>query len=219
MNEPDVVFLDAYKRFENLCGDLFACPHGVSEYIRQMEQTPPRKSARIGGWNADCRALKHLRRLRNRIVHDPDADSCTDEDILQLASLHERILNGTDPLAELAALERQTPPRPAGDGTELREPLHSRADAPEPPQRARLWPVFLLAAAALALCLLLLSRAAARPDFRNRPATVCDVQSAFSGGEGRDMRGEKGGCKYTFYCILRKSSGNYKLDIDNFGVL
>ena len=44
-------------------------------------------------------------------------------------------------------------------------------------------------------------------------------QSAFSGGESRDMRGEKGGCKYTFYCILRKSSGNYKLDIDNFGVL
>ena len=153
-----------------------------------MEQTPTRKSARIGGWDADCRALKHLRRLRNRIVHDPDADSCTDEDILHLASLHERILNGTDPLAELAALERQTPPRPAGDGTELREPLHSRADAPEPPQRARLWPGFLLATAVLALCRPLLPLAAARPDFRLRTAAVCFFgrrKSGYTGKKGR----------------------------------
>lgn len=190
MNEPDVVFLDAYKRFENLCGDLFACPHGVSEYIRQMEQTPPRKSARIGGWDADCRALKHLRRLRNRIVHDPDADSCTDEDILQLMSFHERILNGTDPLAELAALERQTPPRPAGDGTELRRFFIRARMRPNRRSAHGFGRVFCSPPRCLRYAGRFCPLPPRAPIFGfERP------QSAFSGGESRDIQEKKGECK------------------------
>ena len=81
MEAIEVAFLDEYKRLDILCGDMFSCRQGISEYILQMEQTPFYKQCRIPLWNEDYRMLKRLRKLRNRIVHDLETIHCDKGDI------------------------------------------------------------------------------------------------------------------------------------------
>ena len=39
LNQQDNDFFEAYKHLDSLCGDILHCKNGVSEYIRQMEET------------------------------------------------------------------------------------------------------------------------------------------------------------------------------------
>ena len=93
MQLTESIFLETYKRFEALCDDLFSCRHGVSAYIVEMERTPDIWQRKVPGWKDDFYTLKHLRWLRNQLVHNPSAPGCTDEDVRKLQTFHARILN------------------------------------------------------------------------------------------------------------------------------
>ncbi len=96
-------FLDEYKRLEKLCNDLYSQQHGISLYISDMEATPRAASIMISEWNKDLKVLKHLRHIRNAMVHDLNEQEVTytQEDIQNLKEFHRRIMEQQDPLSLL----------------------------------------------------------------------------------------------------------------------
>ncbi len=103
MDNAILVFLDAYKRLDELCRQILSCDRGISEYIEVMS------NARQGYmivtcWEKDYKQLKRMRWIRNRLVHDSNSfqDNLVKiEDIEWLKSFHVRIMKRTDPLSLL----------------------------------------------------------------------------------------------------------------------
>ena len=94
-------FLDSYKRLEKLCGDIYGNPHGLSAYIDEM-QSKIDGSYLVPGWNEDLKKLKHYRRVRNIITHEPgytEENMCEPDDALWLEHFYSRIMSTDDPLA------------------------------------------------------------------------------------------------------------------------
>ncbi len=96
-------FLDEYKHLEKLCNELYDQQHGISLYISDMDATPANLSIMVPGWHVDLKNLKHLRHIRNAMVHDlTDLDvSYTQEDIRNLKEFHRRVMEQRDPLSLL----------------------------------------------------------------------------------------------------------------------
>ena len=96
-------FLTEYNHLEKLCNDLYNQQHGISLYISDMEATPRAASIKISEWNKDLKVLKHLRHIRNAMVHDLDEQEVTytQEDIRNLKEFHRRIMEQRDPLSLL----------------------------------------------------------------------------------------------------------------------
>lgn len=93
-------FMDSYKQLEKLCGDMLG-EGRVSAYIKEMSDKP-RGAYLVSGWEADLKRLRHCRRIRNQIAHEPDCsetDMCLPEDAKWLDDFYARIKNQTDPLA------------------------------------------------------------------------------------------------------------------------
>lgn len=94
-------FMNAYKRLEKLCSDMYGTAHGISAYIDDMVNCP--HGARIvPDWAHDLKQLKHYRWIRNQIVHEPDCteeELCTPADTQWLDAFYDRILRRKDPLA------------------------------------------------------------------------------------------------------------------------
>lgn len=93
-------FMDSYKQLEKLCGDMLG-EGRVSAYIKEMSDKP-RGAYLVSGWEADLKRLRHCRRIRNQIAHEPDyseTDMCLPEDAKWLDDFYARIKNQTDPLA------------------------------------------------------------------------------------------------------------------------
>ncbi len=101
MNKNDLRFFEEYKKLDLQLKDLLEENAGVSAYLAAMEETAPKDQAAVPGWNADYRQLKHLRRARNRLAHQPEnSDSVTTKkDLLDLQDFSRRISDGTDPLS------------------------------------------------------------------------------------------------------------------------
>ena len=101
-------FLNAYKRLEKLCSDMYGTAHGISAYIEDMVNCP--QGARlVSGWQQDLRQLKHYRWVRNKIVHEPDCteeELCTPADARWLDTFYDRIMGRKDPLAMYCAAVR-----------------------------------------------------------------------------------------------------------------
>lgn len=95
-------FIASYKQLEKLCGEIFnSSPHGVTEYIEEMERTPNGKFY-VEKWGEDYKALKHYRYIRNKIVHEPNCNEenmCTAKDTQWLENFYFRIMNQQDPLS------------------------------------------------------------------------------------------------------------------------
>lgn len=92
-------FLQTYKRLDNLCRDMNGV--GVTGYLEDMEQLPDGEY-RVPGWKDDYLQLKHYRYLRNRIVHEVNADEedlCSAADTVWIENFYTRILGTNDPLA------------------------------------------------------------------------------------------------------------------------
>ena len=108
-------FLEAFKRLEAVCNDLFSCQSGVSEYIAHMEQAEVRGKASVPDWNDDFKRLKHLRWVRNQIAHSPDTEQLSkSEDLSELQDFYERVLSQKDPLALLEKAKKAgAKPKPA----------------------------------------------------------------------------------------------------------
>lgn len=96
-----MAFMEAYKRLDNLCKDLFSSDVGITEYIKSMERCS-HYTLYIDNWRNDYFALKHYRYIRNKIVHENDVtedELCTADDVIWINNFYQRILNQTDPLA------------------------------------------------------------------------------------------------------------------------
>lgn len=92
-------FLQTYKRLDNLCRDMNGI--GITGYLEDMERLPDGER-RVPGWKDDYLQLKHYRHLRNRIVHEVNADEedlCCAADTAWIESFYGRILGTNDPLA------------------------------------------------------------------------------------------------------------------------
>lgn len=109
MRDLEIEFLEEYKRIDAICGDMYSVKNGVSEYLSQMEQVPVQEQYAIVSWTDDYKMLKHLRWLRNQIVHDPAESMCEDSDLDALKEFHSRLLKAQDPLAVLNHLQKVRP--------------------------------------------------------------------------------------------------------------
>ncbi len=110
MLELNVKFQEKYKQLDLLCKDIFSSKEGVSEYIKEMENTNSQFSRYILDWANVYKQLKHMRWLRNQLAHEVGAfnfDLCSDYDLKWLNDFYNSILNRTDPLAQVGQLERQ----------------------------------------------------------------------------------------------------------------
>ncbi|MCI8331809.1 MAG: hypothetical protein HFE78_03190 [Clostridiales bacterium] len=105
MRETDGQLLEEYKRVDRICQDMFSCQYGITEYINEMERTAPYQQLQISGWDQDYRSLKHIRWLRNQLVHEIHPESSTFADIEWLEDFHQRIVEQQDPLAKLSRFE------------------------------------------------------------------------------------------------------------------
>ncbi len=94
-------FMEAYKRLDNLCKDLFESETGVTPYINNLEYILNTGSQPINAYS-DYKQLKHYRYIRNQIVHENNANEtnmCDKNDTLWIEQFHQRILNQTDPIS------------------------------------------------------------------------------------------------------------------------
>ena len=94
-------FIEAYKRLEKLCGEILNDDRRISAYIDELINTP-QGAYFVSGWDEDLKQLKHYRRVRNQIVHDPscsEENMCNDDDVQWIVDFYARIMNQTDPLA------------------------------------------------------------------------------------------------------------------------
>lgn len=107
MEQIDNKFFEEYKRLDKLCGEIFSCRNGVSEYITQMECTS-QGHYKVSSWDNDYKALKHIRWVRNQIAHDTTGNIiCKESDLLFVIDFYSRIINGEDPFAQLRKVEIQ----------------------------------------------------------------------------------------------------------------
>lgn len=108
MTNDDVKFLDEYKRLDAICSDMFSCRNGVSQYIKEMENQSCRGKYEILSWDDDYKLLKHLRFVRNKIVHESfDYKVCESSDIDAVVNFYERIISESDPLSLLRKTETE----------------------------------------------------------------------------------------------------------------
>ncbi len=107
-------FINAYKRLDNLCKDIFTAEKGVTTYIEEMEKISSGKFE-VKNWDNAYKKLKHYRYIRNKIVHDNDAtedNMCDYLDIEWLEQFYSKILNRSDPLAVYEAILREQNSKP-----------------------------------------------------------------------------------------------------------
>lgn len=100
----NIEFQEEYKRLDNLCKDCLKSREGVSEYIRQMASTPWSERRYANTWEIEYEQLKHIRWIRNQFAHEVgtlDYDICTEDDLEWVQSFYDRIINGSDPFAEI----------------------------------------------------------------------------------------------------------------------
>lgn len=107
MDQIDNDFFEAYKHLEKLCGEIYCCSNGISEYISEME-TKPRGQSKVESWFSDYKSLKHVRWVRNQIAHDTSDYVHSDYNDLEFTELfYNRIMNQEDPLAQLRKIEQR----------------------------------------------------------------------------------------------------------------
>ena len=94
-------FINAYKKLEKICNDKYNTKHGVSLYIEEMSKHPDGFKY-VPIWNGDLKQLKHYRWLRNKIVHEVDADEeklCKKSDETWINNFTKSLINNKDPLS------------------------------------------------------------------------------------------------------------------------
>ena len=108
MRDRNIDFLEVYKAVDIFIKDVYGTGDGVTEYIRRMEREQYRGPKYIKYWDNDLRMLKHVRWIRNKLVHEVDYDSgiCGTRDCDFIELFRQRLYDETDPLALLAKLEK-----------------------------------------------------------------------------------------------------------------
>ena len=88
-------FLNAYVALDTLCNDIFSVKNGVSAYIEEIE-----RKGLYDRYDYDYNQLKHVRWLRNQLMHETYAESCSHDDIEFVENFREKIMQERDPLSE-----------------------------------------------------------------------------------------------------------------------
>ena len=107
--------MKSFSRLEKLLNDMYGRQEGkgsVTVYIDLMKETEEtdRDVYDVDDWEEDFRNLRRLRHMRNELAHESDAMDtamCDEEDILWLEKFRERVMRGTDPLAQLTRMKEQ----------------------------------------------------------------------------------------------------------------
>ena len=101
-------FFDEFKSLDNLCKDIYGESFdnrlGVTLYLDDMESNAYRGALKVPEWTSDYNRLKNVRNIRNELAHSRNSfssDICSQEDIDFIRSFRTRILNQTDPIAQL----------------------------------------------------------------------------------------------------------------------
>ena len=128
-------FIESYKHLEKLCSEVLNDDKRISAYIDEMINTP-RGSYLVRGWDDDLKQLKHYRRVRNQIAHEPDCteqNMCEPSDTEWIDDFYSRIMNQTDSLALYA---KATNPRTTVKTTKAAQANKSETTSyNRPPQR------------------------------------------------------------------------------------
>lgn len=114
MNNTILEFLDVYKKLDELCKQIFGSDIGVSKYIDEMEKDI-QGSIYITGWEKDYKQLKHMRWVRNQLVHDTNSferNIVTLDDIEWLKRFQSRIISCSDPFSLLNQYKIQSNGKP-----------------------------------------------------------------------------------------------------------
>ena len=100
MNEIERELVEEYKRLDLLLKDRFNTETGVSEYISRMDKEAGASSI-FSDWDRDYRKLKHIRHVRNKIMHDENDSFCEESDIDFADEFYYRVVDQNDPLSRL----------------------------------------------------------------------------------------------------------------------
>ena len=100
MDNIHIELLEEYKYVDAICRDMLGTKKGVSAYIEQLDETPMTVRYWITEWNDEYRQIKHIRWLRNQIVHSTGNVECTQSDLDWLKDFHNRLLTQQDLLAK-----------------------------------------------------------------------------------------------------------------------
>ena len=102
MRELNIDFLELYKKVDRFIRDAYGSEDGVSEYIRQMEDSYF-GAMYVSSWKIDHDMLKRLRWIRNKLSHeiDFDAEILKKTDYEWLKEFSTRLHSVNDPLAAM----------------------------------------------------------------------------------------------------------------------
>ena len=81
MDTIQTELLEEFKHVNAICRDMLSIEKGVAAYIEQLYEIPMTMRYWIVEWNDEYRQLKHIRWLRNQIVHSTGSVECTQSDL------------------------------------------------------------------------------------------------------------------------------------------
>ena len=114
MKKADNAFFEAFKELETLCGEIYSCRSGVSEYLLDMEKNMSEGEKKVENWTADYKTLKHLRWVRNKIAHEAgDTQVSEDGDLDAVCAFRDRMIRGKDPITLLNKAKKAAKPASA----------------------------------------------------------------------------------------------------------
>ena len=114
MKKADNAFFEAFKELETLCGEIYSCRSGVSEYILDMEKNMSEGEKKVENWTNDYKTLKHLRWVRNKIAHEAgDTQISEDKDLDAVCAFRDRVIRGKDPITLLNKAKKAAKPASA----------------------------------------------------------------------------------------------------------
>ena len=139
MRELNIRFLEEFKIVDRFIKDSFGTSEGVSEYIRQMEAVTVGGHRYVKTWEADYRMLKHVRWVRNQLVHEVGYDStlCEQGDYQFIKLFGERLCACEDPISLMAKAEKaERQRRLAAQRASQKKTDQNRTDQRKTAQRA-----------------------------------------------------------------------------------
>lgn len=103
MNKNNALFLNEYKKLNDICRDSLDMDGGISSYIKEMESSEaPKKN--VDAWVNDYHTLSKCLHI-GTLLEDEEMlagqPQCTKQDVAWLKKFQKRIANGEDPIEEL----------------------------------------------------------------------------------------------------------------------
>lgn len=128
MDSLFIEYLEAYKSLDELCKQILRSDKGISKYIEEMENDRWGRMY-VEGWKQDYKQLKHMRWLRNKLVHEVDSSNYCDiynNDIMWLENFKSRILSCSDPFSLLNQAKNKQQEKPANNARKIDKDIKVR---------------------------------------------------------------------------------------------